>query len=108
LDNLKPEYNTLKIAGSFLDYKHSAYYKECMRKAKLGKSLSETTKLKLSANSQAFALKDKNNKTGEILLFTSIRRTVKFIGIHHSYLAKCLVKNKLYTGKGYLITLAQV
>jgi len=104
LDNFKFEYNTLKIARSLAGFKHSTYSINRMRIARLGKSLSESTKLKLSANSQAFALTVKNNKTGEVILFTSIRKTAKFIGIHHSYLAKCLNIKKIYVGKGYSIT----
>jgi NUMOD1 domain len=74
-----------------------------MRIARLGKPLSEATKLKLSANYQAFSLTVKNCKTGEVILFTSIRKAAKFIGIHHSYIAKCLNKNSIFIGKGYNI-----
>jgi hypothetical protein len=39
----------------------------------------------------------------ETKLFTSIRKTAEFMGMHPSYLAKWLKENKLYVGKGYSI-----
>jgi hypothetical protein len=104
LNNLYLKYNTLKIARSLDGFKHSINTIERMRMVKLGRKRDEVTKLKLSANSQAYPITVKNNKTGEIKLFTSIRKTAKFIGIHHSYIAKCLKINKIYKGKGYYIT----
>jgi hypothetical protein len=104
LDNLKLEYNTLKTAGSFYGFKHSIETIERMRLAKLGRKRDEVTKLKLSANSQAYPIRAINNNTGETKLFTSVRKTANFIGIHHSYLAKCLKIKKFYTGRGYYIT----
>lgn len=70
-----------------------------MRIAKLGRKHDKATKLKLLANLQAYPITAINNKTGEIKLFTSIRQTANFIGIHHSYLTKCLVTKKFYKGK---------
>ena len=94
LDNLLPEYNTLKVAGSLTGFKHSTSSKERMRLAKIGKPIGEARRLKLYAYSGAISLTVFNSKTGEVTYFTSIRRTAKFIGIHYSYLAKCLVKKK--------------
>ena len=104
LDNLKLEYNILKIAGSFYGFKHSIETIKRMRIAKLGRKLDEITKLKLSANSRAYPLTVKDNKTGEVKLFTSVRKTASFIGISHTYLAKCIRIKKFYMGKGYYIT----
>ena len=104
LDNLKLEYNILKIAGSFYGFKHSIKTIERMRLAKLGRKHDETTKLKLSANSQTYTITTINNKTGETKLFTSVRKAANFIGIHYSYLAKCLKIKKFYIGRGYYIT----
>jgi hypothetical protein len=99
------EYNTLKIAGSLAGFKHSLYTKERMRLSRLGKSVTEVTKLKLSANKQAYSIKVININTGDIKIFTSIRSTAKFMDMHHSYLAKCLKKHKFYIRKGYRIML---
>lgn len=104
IDVLKPEYNILKIAGSLFGFKQNKDSIERTRIANIGRKHDEATKLKLSANSQAHPITAINNKTGEIKLFTSIRQTASFIGINHSYLAKCLKTNKFYKGKGYYIT----
>jgi hypothetical protein len=104
IDVLKPEYNILKFAGSLSGFKHSIDSIERTRIVNIGRKHDEATKLKLSANSQTHPITAINNKTGEVKLFTSIRQTAKFIGIHHSYLAKCLAKKKFYKGKGYYIT----
>jgi hypothetical protein len=103
LDNLKLEYNTLKIARYLDGFKLSAVTIKRMRLAKLGRKRDEATKLKLSANTQAYSITVSDNKTGETKLFTSVRQTAKFIGIHHSYLAKCLKTKKIYIGKGFSI-----
>ena len=104
LDNLKLEYNILKFARSLSGFKHSINTIERMRIAKLGRKHDKATKLKLSANPQAYPVIAINNKTGEIKLFTSIRQTANFIGIHHSYLAIYLATKKFYKGKEYYIT----
>jgi len=104
LDNLYLEYNTLKVAGSRLGVKHSVYTKERIRRARLGKSVSEAYKVKLYLQSRPCPLTVINKKTWEVIFFTSIRKTALFIGIHHSYIAKCLIKNTFYEGKGYLVS----
>lgn len=104
LDNFELKYNTLKIAGSLLGFKHSAETIELMRAAKLGKPISEEAKIKLAANSQAFALKVENIDTKEVMYFSSIRRAAEFLDMHHSYLAKCLNKDGFYKGRNYYIT----
>lgn len=35
--------------------------------------------------------------------FISMRKAAEFIGIHHSYLAKSMEKNKFYLGRGFLV-----
>jgi hypothetical protein len=104
MDILKPKYNILKFARSLYGFKHSTESIERICIGHLGRKHSEVTKLKLSANRQAYPLRVINNKTGEIKLFTSIRQTAKFISIHHSYISKRIRKNKFYKGRGYYIT----
>ena len=65
LDILKPEYNILKIAGSLYGFKQRIDSIECTRIANIGRKHDEATKLKLSANSQAYPTIAINNKTGE-------------------------------------------
>lgn len=105
LDNLKLEYNTLKFARSFTGFRHSVSSRERMRISRLGKPCSENTKLKLSANSQAIPVLVKNNNTGEVTKFVSVRKASKFIGKQNSYITKCLKKRKIYRGKEFTIYL---
>ena len=74
-----------------------------MSLAKLGHPWNEATKLKLLANTQAHAIIATEISTGEIKVFISIRKTAKFIGIHYSYLAKCLNVNNIYMAHCYII-----
>ena len=104
IDLLKPVYNILKIAGSFYGFKHSVETIERIRLAKLGRKRDETTKLKISASSQAYPVTVINNETGEIKLFTSVRKAANFIGMNRSYLTKCLATKGFYIGKGYYVT----
>ena len=61
-------------------------------------------KLKIAAvNGQAHSVIITKIKTGEKKEFLSIRKAAKFLGKHHSYLAKCLQKQKLYKGKEYTL-----
>jgi len=104
LDVLKPEYNILKTAGSSYGFKHTIKTIEYIRSIKLGRKRDEATKLKLSASSLAYPVTVKNIITGEVKFFTSIRQTAKFIGIHPSYLTKCLATKGFYKGRGFDVT----
>jgi hypothetical protein len=78
-----------------------------MSKAGLGRILNEELKLKITINSaRAQAVLVTNSNTGDIKLFTSIRRASKYIGMHHSYFAKCLVKNNIYKGNIFIVVLS--
>ena len=101
LDNLELQYNTLKVARSLARFKHSVASIERISLAKIGNPRTEATKL--SANTQAHAIIVTQISTGEKKVFTSIRKAAKFIGIHFSYLAKCLNVKNIYTGHGYTI-----
>jgi len=74
-----------------------------MRIARLGKIFSEATKLKLSSNKQSLSVKVTNINTNNTKVFPSIRSSAKLLGMHHSYITKCLKKHKLYVGKEYSI-----
>ena len=74
-----------------------------MSLAKLGHPRDEATKLKLSGNTKAHAIIVTEISTGEVKVFTSIRKAAKFIGIHSTSLAKCLNVKNIYTGHGYTI-----
>jgi uncharacterized protein YbcV (DUF1398 family) len=105
LDHLKPEYNILKFARSIAGFKHSEASINLIRETKLGRGRSEAAKLKIAAgNIQAQLVVVTDNKTGESKEFTSIRKAAKFIGIHHSYVAKIIKTHKAYVGKIYTIT----
>lgn len=99
LDKLELEYKTLKVARSLIGFKHSAITIERMSLA--GHPRNEATKL--SANTQAHPVIATEIDTGEMKVFTSIRKAAEFISIHPSYLAKCLNENNIYKGNGYTI-----
>jgi hypothetical protein len=103
IDNLNPKYNILKIARSLAGFKHSVTTIKRMSEGKLGRSRDEATKLKLSSNTQAHAIAITEISTGKIQVYPSIRKSAEFLGIHHSYLAKCLKINQIYIGKGYSV-----
>jgi GIY-YIG catalytic domain/NUMOD1 domain len=101
-DQLKPEYNILKVAGSSFGFKHSEITIKLMRLAKLGSKHSEFTKFKIAANNaKAKSVIVTNNKTGEVKSFTSIRKASKFVDIHRSYLARIIKTHEIYIGKIY-------
>lgn len=93
----------MKIARSLEGFKHSVTTIKSMSLAKLGRPRDEATKLKLSSNTQAHPIIVTEVSTGEIKMFTSIRKTAEFLGKHPSYLAKYLNKNNIYTVNGYTI-----
>lgn len=102
LDNLKPEYNVLKIAGSILGFKHSEYTKKLFRITRLGRLCSETTRLKLSVNNhKSIPLILTNKKTGNIFKFTSISKAAQFLNVSETTVRKFIKLNKPY--KGYII-----
>lgn len=102
LDNLKPEYNVLKIAGSMLGFKHSDYTKKLFRITRLGRLCSETTRLKLSINNhKSIPVILTNIKTGNILKFSSISKAAQFLDVSETTVRKFIKLNKSY--KGYII-----
>lgn len=93
LNNLELEYNILKVARSLTGFKHSEESKEKIRKSKTGKPF-PYSKENLYANKKSICIFVTNLNTGEVLNFPSVRRAALYIGIHYSYLFKCLSKNK--------------
>ena len=81
-DNLKPEYNILKVAGSSFGRKHSEATKEILRKNGISRLQSETTKLKISLNSSMsipVIIKDIENDI--VMKFSTITKASKYMGI---------------------------
>lgn len=104
LDLLKPEYNLLKFAGSVTGLKHTEASIELIRTSKWGRNRTEESKLNIAAGSaQAQSVVITENNTGKAKQFTSIRKAAKYLGLHHSYIAKCLQKQNTYVGKKYTI-----
>lgn len=104
LDLFNPEYNILKIAGSFRGFKHSDATKKVMSLKKMDNVLSDVTRLKIATTlSKGVSVIVKNHVTGQILSFISVRKAAEFIGIHHSYLAKTLNLNEFYSNSEFLI-----
>jgi group I intron endonuclease len=76
LDKFNPEYNILKIAGSFRGFKHSEVTKEIMSLIKKNSNVTEETKLKITTTlSKGEYVVFKKNETGEIVSFISVRKT---------------------------------
>ena len=106
LNTLNPSLNVNRVAGSMLGYKHTKTNIEVIRISSLSRNHTEETKLKMAiSNIQAQAVIVINNITGEISNFISIRKASKFIGKHHSYIAKCLKRYKFYKNKEFTISI---
>lgn len=122
IDQLNPEYNILKIAGSNLGYKHSEDSLKLMsdasktrneseevlkfkREIMLGRKLSKDH-LDGMANNNPFRVSIilSNIETGKKKEFTSLTQAALFLGVHMTTVKRYLVNNKPY--KGYMITRA--
>jgi hypothetical protein len=103
-DRFNPEYNILKIAGSFRGFKHSDATKKAMSLMKKNNIISDATRLKIATTlSKGKYIIVENHATGEILSFISIRKAAEFIGMHHSYLAKTLNLSEFYSNSKFLV-----
>lgn len=104
LNLFKPEYNILNFAASVSGLKHTEATVELIRGSKLGRLRTSEAKLKISLGSaQAQPVIVKENQTGITTEFTSVRKAAVYVGLHHSYIAKCLQKNNIYIGETYTI-----
>ena len=103
MDLLKPEYNTVKQAGNS-GLKRTAESKERMRSAKLGTTLSEETKARISVNrDNSKAVRVTNDKTAEVTEFSSMRKAAANIGVSHTSVSTHIKKQGFYKGKGYTV-----
>lgn len=85
--------------GTILKIKHTEASKELIRKANLGKKLSQNTIQKLSLNSKnAKAVLITNSDTGDTLEFSSAVSAGKYLGVDESYIRRCITNNKLCRG----------
>jgi len=97
LDNLKPFYNILTIAGNRSGFIHSEYTKELQRAHKLGYKVSDETKLRMSsANVKSKKVTVRNILTGETFDFTSLRKVAQFLGTSHSQISIYIKNGKLF------------
>lgn len=122
IDQLNPEYNILKVAGSSLGYKHSEASLKLMsiasksrneseevlkfkREVMLGRKLSKDH-LEGMAKNNPFRVPIilSNIETGKIEEFTSMIKAALFLGVHMTTVKRYLINNKPY--KGYMITKA--
>jgi group I intron endonuclease len=103
LNQMNPEYNILKIAGSLKGFKHSLETKRNLSIINRGKTISELHKKKLHFNIKAHFIEIKDIKTNKIILFFSIRKAALYLKVHHSYIAKNLTKKGFCLTKGYYI-----
>jgi len=111
LDEISPEYNVLKIAGSSLGFKHSAKTIEKMktahiydneiklkrRLARLGFKVSEETRVKLSQiTTRAIGVPVivKNNITNEEKQYVNITEAAKVIGVTRTAVRKAINRKK--------------
>jgi len=97
LDNLKPFYNILTIAGNRSGFIHSEYTKELQRAHKLGYKVLDETKLRMSsANVKSKKVTVRNILTGETFYFTSLRKVAQFLGTSHSQISIFIKNGKLF------------
>ncbi len=81
--------------GTILKVKHTEASKELIRRANIGKKLSQNTIQKLSFNSKnAKAVLITNNDTSEIIEFPSAVSAGKYLGVDESYIRRCITNNK--------------
>jgi hypothetical protein len=105
IDNLNPEYNILKIAGSILGYKHSEVSLKLKREVMLGRKLSKDHLEKMAKNSPyRVPLILSNTVTGKREEFASMTKAALFLGVHRTTVEKYLINNKPFND--YMITKA--
>jgi hypothetical protein len=105
IDKLNPEYNILKIAGSFLGYKHNEASLKFKREVMLGRKLSKDQLEKMAENNPyRVPLVLSNTVTGKREEFSSMAKVALFLGVHVTTVKRYLINNKPYNG--YMITKA--
>jgi NUMOD1 domain len=87
------------IANEDRTKKHSEISKELIRKANLGKKLSQETITKITLNSNnAKPVLVTNNETKETIEFSSASSAAKHLDVDESYVRRCITNNKLCKG----------
>jgi hypothetical protein len=93
LDTLKPEYNLLKIAGSWAGYKHSD---ETLAKMKGRVKSIELRARMVIAQPNVNAVKITDLKTGITTNYDSLRQAAISVNMHHATLRYYVKNNKPY------------
>jgi hypothetical protein len=108
LDNLKPEYNIVEIAGSTLGYKHTEESLNKMRNFIISDLV--MAKKRLSTNnataSRRIAISVKNVETGENKQYKSLSEAAKALYITKGAVSQALLSKRLLKKK-YLIEKVQ-
>jgi hypothetical protein len=97
LDNLKPEYNIVKIAGSTLGYKHTPASLKKMRDFVLSEEVRERKAL-ATANATAsrrISIVVENIKTLEKSEYISLTEAGKVLGVSRATVSQALLNNRL-------------
>ena len=103
MDLLKPDYNKILTAGN-PGLKRTEESKERMRSAKLGTTLSDETKEKMSANREnSKAVRVTNEETGDVTELSSMRKAAIKIGVSPSSVSTHISNQGFYKGKGYTV-----
>ena len=103
MDLLNPDYNRIKTAGNS-GLKRTDESKERMRSAKLGTTLSDETKAKVSANrDNSKAVRVTNDDTGDVTELPSMRKAATKIGVSSSSVSTHIKEQGFYKGKGYTV-----
>jgi hypothetical protein len=106
MDTCKPEYNILKVAGSFWGYKHTEATLAKLSKIRIGTKLSEETRAKVSAQRKGVGgikVWVTNIETGIVNEYASLVDVAKAIDVksHHT-IKKYLISGQLLRAKYFI------
>lgn len=97
LDNLKPEYNIVKTAGSTLGYKHTEKSLQKMRDFALSNEVLTRKRLATenATSSRRISILVENIKTGEKFEFKSLVEAGKGLGVSRAAVSQALINNRI-------------